>query len=281
MLKHIKKTFLPVMLCLVLCTCTACTSRSKEETETSETETEISKTETETSETETETSKTETETSKTETESEVSAYRNVLRKIRQNHMYPGSDTEFTEFDWEESLSIYYAIVDVTQDGIKELLLDFDYDSGPDGGITVYTYDPNAPTLVHEIGGFYTFSRFYNNGIVEEDISHGSPYGGPYSPAGAAAPNTFWPYQVWSYQADDASYTQIGFVTDWNKKEWADSIDGFSAFPDSADKDHDGIVYLLTNAKGKETAIDAADLKKWVDSYRKGAKEIPITYQRLK
>ena len=29
MLKHIKKTFLPVMLCLVLCTCTACTSRSK------------------------------------------------------------------------------------------------------------------------------------------------------------------------------------------------------------------------------------------------------------
>ena len=78
----------------------------------------------------------------------------------------------------------------------------------------------------------------------------------------------------SYQADDASYTQIGFVTDWNKKEWADSIDGFSSFPDSADKDHDGIVYLLTNAKGKKNAIDAADLKKWVDSYRKGAKEIP-------
>jgi hypothetical protein len=146
---------------------------------------------------------------------------------------------------------------------------------------VYTYDPNAPTLVHEIGGFYTFSRFYDNGIVEEDISHGSPYGGPYSTAGAADPTTFWPYQVWSYQADDASYTRIGFVTDWNKKEWADSIDGFSSFPDSADKDHDGIVYLLTNAKGKETAIDAADLKKWVDSYRKGAKEIPITYQRLK
>ena len=111
-------------------------------------------------------------------------------------------------------------------------------------------------------------HFLYNGIVEEDISHGSPYGGPYSTAGAADPNTFWPYQVWSYQADDASYTQIGFVTDWNKKEWADSIDGFSSF-------------LLTNAKGKETAIDAADLKKWVDSYRKGAKEIPITYQRLK
>lgn len=117
--------------------------------------------------------------------------------------------------------------------------------------------------------------------MEEDISHGSPYGGSYSTAGAADPTTFWPYQVWSYQADDASYTQIGFVTDWNKKEWADSIDGFSSFPDSADKDHDGIVYLLTNAKGKKTAIDAADLKKWVDSYRKGAKEIPITYQRLK
>ena len=79
-------------------------------------------------------------------------------------------------------------------------------------------------------------HFLYNGIVEEDISHGSPYGG---------------------------------------------IDGFSSFPDSADKDHDGIVYLLTNAKGKKTAIDAADLKKWVDSYRKGAKEIPITYQRLK
>lgn len=127
MLKHIKKTFLPVMLCLVLCTCTACTSRSKEETETSE----------------------------TETDSAVSAYQNVLREIRQNHIFPGSGTEFA---WEESLSIYYAIVDVNQDGI---------------------------------------------------------------------------------------------------------------------------VYLLTNAKGKKTAIDTADLKKWVDSYHKGAKEIPITYQRLK
>jgi outer membrane biogenesis lipoprotein LolB len=59
MLKHIKKTFLPVMLCLVLCTCTACTSRSKEETETSE----------------------------TETDSAVSAYQNVLREIRQNHIF--------------------------------------------------------------------------------------------------------------------------------------------------------------------------------------------------
>lgn len=116
------------MLCLVLCTCTACTSRSKEETETSE----------------------------TETDSAVSAYQNVLREIRQNHIFPGTGTEFA---WEESLSIYYAIVDVNQDGIKELLLDFDYDSGPDGGITVYTYDPNAPTLVHEIGGFYTFPVF--------------------------------------------------------------------------------------------------------------------------
>ena len=97
MLKHIKKTFLPVMLCLVLCTCTACTSRSKEETETSE----------------------------TETDSAVSAYQNLLREIRQNHIFPGTGTEFA---WEESLSIYYAIVDVNQDGIKELLLDFDYDS---------------------------------------------------------------------------------------------------------------------------------------------------------
>ena len=74
---------------------------------------------------------------------------------------------------------------------------------------------------------------------------------------------------------------LDFLPEKDKKEWADSIDGFSSFPDSADKDHDGIVYLLTNAKGKKTAIDAADLKKWVDSYRKGAKEIPITYQRLK
>lgn len=96
----------------------------------------------------------------------------------------------------------------------------------DGGITVYTYDPNAPTLVHEIGGFYTFSRFYDNGIVEEDISHGSPYGGPYSTAGAADPTTFWPYQVWSYQADDASYTRIGFVTGGIKKNGQTALTDF-------------------------------------------------------
>ena len=60
--------------------------------------------------------------------------------------------------------------------------------------------------------------------------------------------------------------------------WEESLSIYYAI---VDVNQDGIVYLLTNAKGKETAIDAADLKKWVDSYRKGAKEIPITYQRLK
>lgn len=97
MLKHIKKLFFPS--CFVLsCAPVPHVLRSKEETETSE----------------------------TETDSAVSAYQNVLREIRQNHIFPGTGTEFA---WEESLSIYYAIVDVNQDGIKELLLDFDYDSG--------------------------------------------------------------------------------------------------------------------------------------------------------
>ena len=107
--------------------------------------------------------------------------------------------------------------------------------------------------------FHHKFHFYNNGIVEEDLSHGSPYGGPYSNTNETDHSSFWPYQVWSYQSDDASYTKIGSVTDWNKKEWPDSIDGFSAFPDSIDKDQDGIVYILTNTKGKQTAIDTRTL----------------------
>lgn len=40
-------------------------------------------------------------------------------------------------------------------------------------------------------------RFYDNGIVEEEVSHGSPYGGPYNDMDHT--DTFWPYQVWHYQ----------------------------------------------------------------------------------
>lgn len=35
-------------------------------------------------------------------------------------------------------------------------------------------------------------------------------------------DTFWSYQVWHYQMDETSYKRMGFVTDWNKKEWSDA-----------------------------------------------------------
>ena len=209
---------------------------------------------------------------------QTSTYEHVLQELRQNHHLPDSDTEFT---WEDDLTISYATVDVNQDGIPELLVNLDYDSGPDGGILLYTNNGHSHASVHPVGSFSASCRFYDNGIVEDDLSHGSPYGGPYSDTDETDCTAFWPYQVWSYQAADASYTKIGTVTDWNKAEWSEAVSGYSAFPDEIDEDGDGIVYLLETPDGEKTAMDSAALKKWVQSYRDGAKEIPITYQPLR
>lgn len=205
-----------------------------------------------------------------------SVYDKVIREIKQKHILPDSDTEIA---WENNLSIHYAMEDVNQDGVMELFIKLDYSSGPDGGILLYRYDEENNMSVHQIGNFGGSCRFYDNGIVEEEVSHGSPYGGPYNDMDHT--DTFWPYQVWHYQMDEKSYKRMGFVTDWNKKEWSDSVGKYSAFPVDVDKDNDGIIYFLRYADGEENAIDYIDLEKWRNSYLKDAKEILINYQIIK
>ena len=51
-----------------------------------------------------------------------SVYDKVIRKIKQKHILPDSDTESA---WENNLSIHYAMEDVNQDGVMELFIKLD------------------------------------------------------------------------------------------------------------------------------------------------------------
>lgn len=205
-----------------------------------------------------------------------SVYYNVINTIKKEHILPNCDTEIM---WDSDVSIFYAIEDINQDGVMEFLIKLNYGSGPDGGILLYKYDGDNNMSICQIGKFGEVCHFYDNGIIEEELSHGSPYGGPYNNVDDV--DTFWPYQVWNYQTDTTSYKRIGFVTDWNKNEWSDSVGNYSSFPTDIDKDKDGIVYLLTDKAGEEQVIDYIDLEKWKNSYRKESKEILINYQIIK
>lgn len=75
---------------------------------------------------------------------------------------------------------------------------------------------------------------------------------------------------------------------WDKSVYNGSAYGCNAFPDAIDKDGDGIVYIISKDNGSSsessessrTIVDRSGYEKWVNSYRKGARVLPLSFLSL-
>lgn len=174
--------------------------------------------------------------------------------------------EYTSPNPEGNKNGSFAIYDIDGDGFEELLLLFD------GGYTAANVEyiwgyKNGNTHVELCD--WPSMRYYNNGIIEVDLSHNQGLAG-----------NFWPYSVYIYNGEMDEYQKFAAVDAWDKisTEIEVRAEG-EAFPSNIDTDGDGIVYYILPADWDGyydmTPLDGKDYESWRNDYLNGAEEIKI------
>lgn len=195
------------------------------------------------------------------------AYREALEGIYKDHLYPNGDPVDT-FQIENN---DFAIIDVDGDGAKELLYRND-DSTTAGMLTtIYSFDPNTETLYQQLSG-YVGMTVYDNGIVTIDASHNH---------GLSALEDFWPYTLYQYDIGGDNYLMMGSADAWDKSLFPQDWEG-NPFPDDADQDGDGVVYLLTfgGQEVKSTVLDGPEYLLWRNAFIDGAAVLDIPWRTM-
>ena len=168
----------------------------------------------------------------------------------------------------------FAIYDIDGDGREELLIDYTstYMAGVFG--VVYDYDLETDKIKTEQFYYPCDYEFYDNGILIEPISHNQ------------SGMEFWPYTMYKYDPDSDTYKEIAFVSTWEKAVEATNYEGES-FPESYDKDGDGVLYSILeeniNSGGGDASTfcyDKADYEKWYNGQLENAKKLQLDMKTI-
>ena len=164
----------------------------------------------------------------------------------------------------------FAIFDVDNDGQDELLLY--WTDASMAGTVGYIFGYRDHMVYNEFSG-YPSMQFYDNGIIEMKWSHNQGLGINFD---------FWPYNVYSYDAEKDSYSEFAKVDAWNKSV-SNTKNGIP-FPDNIDVDGDGIVYyiLAPDSWDYDNAqiLDGSEYQNWRQSYLADSKPVDITFKTL-
>lgn len=198
------------------------------------------------------------------------AYRRALEGIYNDHCYPNGDPVDVP-DGAQMENNSFAFFDVDGDGETELIYQND-DSTTAGMMTsIFSFDPYTKDLYLELAGFAAMT-FYDNGIIRVEAAHNH---------GLSGRDDFWPFTLYQYDSGGDGYLMIGSVDAWDKSLFPEDFQGVP-FPDDADQDGDGVVYLITYS-GQEvttTPLDGPDYEKWLNTYIEGAAELELPWQAM-
>lgn len=197
----------------------------------------------------------------------ISAYRAVLTNGMKYHQFP--EARDLGYDGSDMAQNKFAILDIDGDGNVELV--FVYTTTYNAGMAVMIYDFDSTTgMIREEFFQYPSVTFYDNGIIKADASHNHGMGGE-----------FWPHTLYRYNPETDIYDQIASVDAWDKSFTQQDSQG-NLFPDSIDRDGDGMVYYIIPYAQTEDVqpVDNAQYDEWCQSYIGNAVEIQIPYQKL-
>lgn len=215
---------------------------------------------------------------------ELLVYRNKLRNMLWKYGHTGGKgAPFYVLDSFSGLAKnQFAICDVNGDGLIELL--FRYTAADMAGMCeyVWVYDKHD-VHAHGVelwceGRFFPDTTYYENGYMTALWSHNQ--------VGSV---TIWPYTLNRYNAKTDAYEEIAGSLSWEKQiRSTNPLTDEGAFPDDADADGDGVVYLLWTDSGdvgdgmrgfrRIEYLDNAAYDAWVESWRGGAEEIVPDWQ---
>ncbi len=159
---------------------------------------------------------------------------------------------------------HFAIYDIDDDGIDELIL-----SCEGGAVAwmwggVYQYDADKGTYIDE-GLTEPEITFYDNGIAYEGWRHNQ------------GPGEMWPFDAYRYNANTDKYEHVFSADSWNKSLREEG------FPEDADTDGAGVVYF-TDADSQyidyNRPISQSEFDALYDTYFGGATVIQIKYYEV-
>ena len=198
----------------------------------------------------------------------LAAYTEVLNNFYFNHTDPsGQDMGSFEGIGEEWNQ--FAVFDVDLDGQDELLVSYTATIASAGMREyVFGYDGTGGNVREEFSEF-PLAKYYDNGIIEAGWSHNQGRAG----------DALWPYTFWRYDPQSDTYQASEMADAWDKSLVEDG------FPDSADKDGDGLVYYLIEYGNyvdyaSDTPVDKSGYDKWRESFLGGANELAVPYVTL-
>lgn len=196
------------------------------------------------------------------------AFGKVLWDVYQQGLLP--DGSVLEYDGTESAQGQsFALADVDGDGREELLLF--WESATMAGMAGYVFGCDGGAVYEELVEFPALT-FYDNGTVQAEWSHNQGLAGE-----------FWPYNLYSYDAEEDGYQPVGSVDAWDKRVSEKDFEG-APFPADIDADGDGVVYYLYSAgwggQDDPPLVDGPDYESWRASYLDGAEELDIPLQKL-
>lgn len=174
--------------------------------------------------------------------------------LRQVHDYP---QDYGEIDDIEACQ--FAIGDVNQDGVEELVISFTgtYTAAQYAGL--WTAQSGQ---VEQIAQFGPTCRFYSTGVVQEMDSHNQTYG-----------MTIWPYRL--HRLSDGEYT--AFASVWCADQETD-VNGVE-YQAGQDLDGDGVIYFVTQ-DGATQALTQAEYQAFVDQYIPAEGQVALDWQAL-
>ena len=159
------------------------------------------------------------------------AYADAIDRIINDHVLPDGEAAAVDgVDYEIDKNSF-AVYDVDEDGIKELIISWGNQCMAGMVENVYQYQPDEDTFVTELQEFPGVS-YCNNGFAIAYWSHNQTYG------------NMWPYTIYEYNKDTNVYEMTGQVSAWDKEICDTGYNG-EPFPDEVDVEHAGVVYDIS------------------------------------
>ncbi|MBE6844187.1 MAG: hypothetical protein E7508_00540 [Ruminococcus sp.] len=213
---------------------------------------------------------------------EKQSYKQLLKNIYYEMKFP--DYDYNEENYLSSYSMEeneFAIYDIDNDGSDELILMFT--SSAMAGMVGYIYDHDGEgRIIEEYRGFPSL-RFYDNGIIEEKISHNQGNSGE-----------FWPYTLYKYDTQTDIYEEIAHVSAIDrelieyKNQMAEEsgVENVWEYPHDIDVSNSGFVYNILKSEDRKTKpddyvyVDVTEYEKWHNSYIGNAELIELPFIKL-
>lgn len=195
--------------------------------------------------------------------SATDAYVEALYAILTDHVWP--DGEEIDDEYLDNLTgNQFAIHDVDDDGVDELILSITESSMAGMMETVYQYNAETDTISEEITEFPGMD-YYDNGVILAGWSHNQGKG-----------MKLWPFTLYVYDAGTDSYTCVGSADSWDEDFVSDG------FPSEYDADGDGTIYYLyeANSLGDPQIADGAEYHEWLEPYLEGASLLEFQWYQL-